>query len=253
GARLYRSGDLVKYLADGELEYLGRVDSQVKIRGHRIELGEIEAALNEQGSIRQSVVMVREDGRGEKHLVAYVVGAAGEQVATSEVRERLRERLPEYMIPGAVVQLAELPLTSNGKVDRQQLPALEQREREVRERYVPARTELEEALVCIWREVLGLAEIGVEDNFFELGGHSLLVTQLMSRVRDAFRADIPLRPLYEQPTIARLAELIEQAKSNGGESQSPSIVPVPRSSRRMKRPMPQARQEDNEDLVRTAQ
>jgi acyl carrier protein len=253
GARMYRSGDLARYRSDGELEYLGRKDNQVKIRGHRIELGEIEAALNEQSGIRQSVVVVRTDESGAKQLVAYVVGSGEEPVSQSELRGRLRQRLPEYMLPTVVVQLSELPLTTNGKLDHQKLPAVERQEREVRASYVAARTTVEETLVGVWKELLGIAEVGVEDNFFDLGGHSLLVTQLMSRVREAFSVEIPLRPLYEQPTIAKLAELIEQSKSNGHEPQAPAIVPVSRSSRRMKRSSPQVEQEDNRDLVGTAQ
>jgi len=160
---------------------------------------------------------------------------SSEAVSQSELRARLRQRLPEYMLPAVVVQLSELPLTSNGKLDRQKLPAVARQEREVRASYVAARTPVEETLVSVWKELLGIAELGVEDNFFDLGGHSLLVTRLMSRVRDAFSVDIPLRPLYEQPTIAKLAELIEQSKSNGHEPQAPAIVTVSRSSRRMKR------------------
>src|SRR5215207_2311202 len=184
GGRLYRTGDLVRYLAEGELEYLGRIDHQVKVRGFRIELGEIEAALESVESVKQAVVVAREEG-GESRLVAYVVGEGGAELGVGELRAQLRERLPEYMVPSAFVSLGEMPLTPNGKVDRRALPEPDgQRGGRGEADYVAPRTPTEELLAGIWSSVLRAERVGIEDNFFELGGHSLLATQLMSRVRE---------------------------------------------------------------------
>ncbi|HEX8889429.1 MAG TPA: amino acid adenylation domain-containing protein, partial [Pyrinomonadaceae bacterium] len=231
GARLYRSGDLVKYLADGELEYLGRVDSQVKIRGHRIELGEIEAAINALMGVRQSVVVVRTEERGEQRheqLVAYLVGTDEERVTTGEVRRQLAARLPEYMLPAVVVQLAELPLTSNGKVDRRRLPEPETSGREVSASSEQARTAIEEVLAGLWSEVLGLEEVGMEENFFELGGHSLLATQLISRVRESVGVEVGLQELFEEPSIRGLGRRVERALRRGAGVELPAVKRVRR-------------------------
>ena len=212
GARLYRTGDLVRYRADGELEYLGRIDHQVKIRGFRIELGEVEAALAQQADVRDCVVMVREDGPGDKRIVAYVVFDG--DIATnrvSELREALREKLPAYMVPSAIVVIAELPLTANGKLDRRALPAPD-RSHVPTELALP-RTEVEAELARIWAEVLRLDQVGINDNFFDLGGHSLLATKLISRVREAFDVELPLRTLFEGPTVSLLARCIGDANT----------------------------------------
>src|SRR6185436_1040503 len=168
GGRRYRTGDLGRYLADGNIEYLGRMDTQVKVRGYRIELGEIEAVLSRHEGGRQCVVMVREDGAAEKQLVAYVVGGTGAATGVKEWREYLKEQLPEYMIPGAFVELGALPLTANGKIDRGALPAPDYSRREAG--YRAPRTEVQEQLAEIWKQVLGVPEVGIDDNFFELGG-----------------------------------------------------------------------------------
>jgi amino acid adenylation domain-containing protein len=212
GARLYRTGDQGRYLVDGDVEYLGRLDQQVKIRGFRIETGEIEAVLSGHEAVREAVVMAREDVAGEKRLVGYVVaqgGAADGELKISELRNYLRERLPEYMVPSYFVVLEALPLTANGKLDRGALPAPQLDGAELSAAYVAPRTPTEELLVGIWATVLGVERVGVEDNFFEVGGHSLLATQLISRIREAFAIEMPLRTLFERPTIAALAEDIE--------------------------------------------
>ncbi|MET0395681.1 MAG: amino acid adenylation domain-containing protein, partial [Longimicrobiaceae bacterium] len=207
GARLYRSGDRARWLAAGELEYLGRADAQVKVRGFRIEPGEIEAALVALPQVREAVVTVREDAPGQKRLVAYVVGEAGAEVVAAELREELSSRLPEHMVPAAFVVLGSVPLTANGKVDRRALPAPETAA--AGEGFVAPRTEVEEILGGIWAEVLGVERVGVEDGFFELGGDSILSIQVVSRARQQGLKLTP-RQLFERPTIARLAEVVER-------------------------------------------
>jgi acyl carrier protein len=213
GARLYRTGDLVRRTADGALEFVARIDSQVKLRGFRIELGEIEVALAEHTGVREATVTIREGAGEDQRLVAYVVGAAETQPGVNQLRAHLKARLPEYMIPSAFVFLDELPLTPNGKVDRKALPAPDATSVVVGTNYVAPRTSVEEALVGIWAEVLQVGRVGVEDNFFELGGHSLLATQLIARIRGTLKTEVPLRSLFETPTVAGLARAIEQNQS----------------------------------------
>jgi amino acid adenylation domain-containing protein len=211
GERLYRTGDLARGLSSGDVQYLGRIDSQVKIRGFRIELGEIEATLSAHPQIRQTIVLAREGPRGERRLVAYVVTAPGADLAVGELRDLARRRLPEYMVPADFVLLDRLPLTSNGKVDRRALPelAVEPREREDGEE--APRTPLEETLAAIWSNLLGRERVGSQDNFFNLGGHSLLTTQLSSRIRQVFHAEMPLQSLFEHPVLADMAAVLERA------------------------------------------
>ncbi len=231
-ARLYKTGDLARYRPDGNIEFLGRIDNQVKIRGFRIELGEIEAVLNQHPAVRETVVIVQEDIPAEKHLVAYVVPnrepvkvakdiplegvykAEGSQeqptnLQPSDLRQFVKEKLPEYMVPSAFVVLESLPLTPNGKVNRRVLPRIDTLSLDIQEDYVAPRTPIEEELAGIWRQVLGKQHVGVHDNFFELGGHSLLATQLTSRIRDVFQVELPVRTLFEAPTVAMLARHIE--------------------------------------------
>ncbi|MEP7013026.1 MAG: amino acid adenylation domain-containing protein [Acidobacteriota bacterium] len=224
GARLYRSGDLGRFLADGDVEYLGRIDSQVKVRGFRIELGEIEATLAGLPGVREAVVVARQDGRSDRRLVAYVVGEA--KVET--LRAALLARLPEYMVPAAFVALARLPLTINGKLDRQALPAPERQRSE--EGYQAPRTPVEEILAGIWAELLGLERPGAADHFFELGGHSLLATQVMSRLRSALGVELPLRDLFESPTLSGLAARVETALRSRPGAVAPPLVPLPRGA-----------------------
>jgi acyl-coenzyme A synthetase/AMP-(fatty) acid ligase/acyl carrier protein len=211
GARMYRSGDLAQHPGTGEIEYVGRVDAQVKVRGYRVELGEIEAVLGEQAGVRETVVVQREDEGGGKRLVGYVVSAG--EFKSSELREQLLQQLPEYMVPAVFVRLAEMPLTRNGKVDRKALPAPDESRPELEEKYVAPRNETETVLAAIWSEVLGVDQPGTHDNFFELGGHSLLATQVISRVRDTFRVELLLRNLFDATTISQLALLIEEQQA----------------------------------------
>ncbi|NPC81124.1 amino acid adenylation domain-containing protein, partial [Pyxidicoccus fallax] len=235
GARMYRTGDLARYLPDGRIAYVGRADFQVKVRGFRIELGEVEAALAACAGVRESVVLAREDVPGDKRLVAYVSpgprGPAGEAPAaldTAALRDLLRQRLPAYMVPSAFVVLPALPRTPNGKVDRKALPAPDATQVERTREYVAPRTPTEQLLADLWREVLGVERVGVHDNFFALGGHSLLATRVASRVRGVLNAELPLRALFEVPTLALLAERIEAASRPTG-TPRPPLVPVPRT------------------------
>ncbi len=210
GARLYRTGDIVRYLPNGAIEFLGRMDQQVKIRGYRIELGEIETVLREYSSIQDAIVLAREDVPGEKQLVAYVVGS--QDLTTTELRSFLQEQLPAYMIPSQFLRLNAMPLTPNGKVDRKALPAPEEM-RMQEDTFIAPSTAIEQALAAIWAEVLHLEQVGTHDNFFELGGHSLLGMQLMTRVRDSFHVDLSIDILFEKPRLADLALVITQNQS----------------------------------------
>jgi amino acid adenylation domain-containing protein len=226
GERLYRSGDLARRLPNGDLEYLGRIDHQVKVRGFRIELGEIEAALGRCPGVREAVVLAADDPQGGKRLVAYLVGEPGHPPAVGEVRERLRQALPEYMVPAGWVTLEKLPLTANGKVDRRVLAGVESlldRPAAGEEAADRPRTPVEEVLAAIWSEVLRVDRVGLHDGFFDLGGHSLLATQLIARVRQALGCEIALRTLFERPTVAGLAAAVAEAQ--GGRT-LPPLVPV---------------------------
>ncbi len=206
GTRLYRTGDRVRYRADGELEYVGRADHQLKIRGYRIEPGEVEAALLRCAGVSQAVVVAPEEAQSsERRLVGYV---SGQGLEVKALREQLQKSLPEYMVPSALVVLESLPLTPNGKVDRQALPAPDV-SAQLQQQYQGPRTPTEEVLAQIWAEVLKLDQVGVEDDFFELGGHSLMATRVIARVRQAFSLELELRTLFDAPTIRRLAAAIE--------------------------------------------
>jgi amino acid adenylation domain-containing protein len=206
--RLYKTGDLCRYLSDGSIEFLGRQDDQVKIRGYRIEPGEIEAVLSDQGSVSQAAVVVRQDRPGEKRLVGYVVMRPGQGASGSELREYLGQRLPEYMVPSAIVMMDSLPLTVSGKVDRRALPAPSPDQREGRPEYAAPQTPVQEALCRIFAEVLGVEKVGIHDNFFELGGHSLLAVRLLQRVELQFHRSLPLATLFKARTVAEICELV---------------------------------------------
>jgi len=208
GARLYKTGDLARFLAGGEIEFAGRVDQQVKLRGFRIELGEIETVLSQHPGVREAVVVARDDAPGGKRLIAYVVAREEPLLTTSEMREYLKRTLPEYMVPSAFVVLDALPLMSTGKVDRNALPAPEQARPELDQAYVAPRTAVEEVLCGVFSEVLQIDRVGVRDSFFELGGHSLLATQVASRLRIAFQVELSLRRLFQSPTVEGLAAAI---------------------------------------------
>jgi len=206
--RVYRTGDLCRWRADGNLEFLGRIDQQIKIRGFRIELGEIEAVLSTQLGIMESVVLAREDTLGEKRLVAYVVLDQENPTSTVALRRALAEKLPGYMLPTAYVSLDTLPLTTNGKLDRNALPVPELDRSAAGVVYTAPRTPIEESLASIWKEVLGLKQVGIHDDFFELGGHSLQATRVVSRIGLVFEVNLPLRRLFDAPTIHNLANSI---------------------------------------------
>ncbi|MBB4636056.1 non-ribosomal peptide synthetase [Longimicrobium terrae] len=224
GARLYRTGDRVRRLADGRLDFLGRTDHQVKVRGFRIEPGEIEARLAEQTGVREAVVLVREDAPGETRLVAYVAGP--DAPAADVLRARLGETLPEYMVPAAYVRMDAFPLTPNGKVDRAALPAPEG-DAYARSGYEAPAGETEQALADVWAEVLGVSRVSRWDNFFDLGGHSLLAVQVGSRVRQALGAEIPLHEVFASPVLADLARVVESATR----ATLPAIEPADRGGR----------------------
>ncbi|GAB3136777.1 hypothetical protein GCM10027290_01110 [Micromonospora sonneratiae] len=214
GGRLYRSGDLVRYRPDGTIEFLGRIDQQVKIRGFRIELGEIESALAEHPAVRAVVVVAREIQPGEKGLVAYLVCRDGTPPAVSELRAHLRDRLPDYMVPAQWMVLDALPLTASKKVDRRALPAPVPTRADVGRAYEAPRTPVEETVADIWATVLEVDRVGVHDDFFDLGGHSLLATRVLAHLRQSFDIDLPLRLLFEQTTVADLADAVYTAIEN---------------------------------------
>ena len=219
--RLYKTGDLARYLPDGNIEFLGRIDNQVKVRGFRIELGEIESVLNSYPQIQQTVVITTEELPGNKRLVAYVV-SENESLSNHQLREFLKQKLPEYMVPSALITLDTLPLTPNGKVDRKALPAPDEhftREQE----YVAPRTPSEEIIANIFAEVLGVQNVGIYDNFFELGGHSLLAVRLMSKIEQQFQKNLPLATLFQSPTIEQLATLLRSSADSLSWS---SLVPI---------------------------
>lgn len=222
-SRMYRTGDLVRYLPSGEIEYLGRIDNQVKIRGFRIELGEIETVLASHASVLQAVVVAREDHAGEKQLAAYFVPAEGQTVTVAELREHLKQLLPDYMVPSALVGLDDLPLTPNGKIDRKALPTPSSTLTKVNSDLVTHRDELELRLVKIWEEILDIRPIGIRDNFFELGGHSLKAIRMFAEVEEIFGKNIPLATLFESGTVEKLAAILRQ---DGWLAPESSLVPI---------------------------
>src|SRR4030095_5270906 len=230
GERVYRTGDLARYLRDGEIEYVGRKDHQVKIRGYRIELGEIEAALRQYEGIREAVVTARGEVEGEERLGAYLGREGEERLKPVGLREYLKQRFPEYMLPAAYITLKALPLTANGKLDRVALPAPADGGRRTEE-YVADRTPIEEIVAGILEEVLRLDRVGIYENFFEIGGHSLLATQVASRVRGAFGVEIGVRSVFEEPRAEGLARVIEEAMRAGERDVAPPLVKVPREGR----------------------
>ncbi|HEX2207809.1 MAG TPA: amino acid adenylation domain-containing protein, partial [Longimicrobium sp.] len=221
GGRMYRTGDRVRWTAQGTLEYLGRFDHQVKIRGFRIELGEIDTTLRRHRAVRDCVVVVREDAPGDRRLVAYVAGDAD----ADTLRAHLRQSVPEYMVPSAWVMMEALPLTPNGKLDRRALPPPDLAA--AVDAYVAPRTPVEEVLAGIWAQLLGVERVGVHDDFFQLGGHSLLATRLVWRMGEVFGTEVPVRAVLEAPTVARLAERVEAARGAG----AARLAPIARAER----------------------
>lgn len=219
---MYKTGDLARYRPDGVLEYLGRVDSQVKIRGHRVELGEIEAVLAGNARVRACVVLAREDAPGDKELVAYVVpeGEAPAGGLAPALRAFLKERLPEFMVPAHFIAVAAFPLTRNGKIDRDALPPPAGGDAPAPADDDLPRTETERTLAAIWAKLLKRERIGIGEDVFDLGAHSLLAMRALSQIRDAFDVNVPTRNLFEHPTVAGLAGVIDRLTfleaSNGG-------------------------------------
>jgi len=246
GSRMYKTGDLARYQLDGDLKFLGRIDNQVKLRGFRIELGEIEGVLEAIPEVKSALVMAREDAPGITQLVAYIVPNEIETDAGDDIRivdepqsekfveglaENLREKLPDYMVPNAFVLLTAMPLTPNGKVDRNALPAPDREYKVGDKEYVGPRNVEEDILAGIWGQVLGLPDVSVTDNFFLMGGHSLLATQVLSRSRKAFDLNIPLRVIFDAPTIAEFAYRVDQLRREGSNLQLPPIQPIPRTGK----------------------
>jgi acyl carrier protein len=195
-------------MSDGNIQYLGRADNQVKIRGFRVELGEIEAIISQYAGVQECLVLVREDAPGDKRLVAYIVTSGLTEMPVSELRNHLRSKLPEYMIPSAFVPLERFPLTPNGKVDRRALPGPENQRPDQSVAFVPPRNLSEEIVADIWSGILGVEQVGIFDNFFDLGGHSLLATRLIARLRSVLSIELPLRSVFENPTLVGLSEIM---------------------------------------------
>ncbi|ARU63054.1 hypothetical protein CBW65_20300 [Tumebacillus avium] len=228
GERLYRTGDQGRYRTDGVIEFMGRVDNQVKIRGFRIELGEIEATLTRHPLVQAAVVLVREDVPGDRRLVAYVVPVSNANPELEGLRDLCKSKLPDYMVPSAFLVLETLPVTANGKLDRKALPVPDRSLFETKTEYVAPSTPLEETLAQLWGEVLGLERVSVRANFFELGGHSLLATQVVTRAGALLDLELPLRTLFEAPTITGWAQRIEMARQNSPDTHLPPLLPADR-------------------------
>jgi len=228
GARLYRTGDLARYREDGNVEFLGRVDQQVKLRGYRIELGEVEYVLSNFPGVYQAAVLLRQDKPEQQRLVGYVTGQPALRSMLDQIRSYVATRLPHYMVPSIILLVETMPLTATGKIDRSALPVPEETEGLAEARIAP-RNQVEEAVAELWKSVLGVPEAGIHDNFFERGGHSLLATQLVSRMRESFNVEVSLRVLFERPTIADLAEEVKRlCRGERKVSVIPPIVRVPR-------------------------
>lgn len=228
GRRLYRTGDLARHLPDGAIEFLGRVDHQVKLRGFRIELGEIEATLAAHALVERAVVVVQDDEPLSQRLVAYVVAHTGLDPDREQLRGFLEEKLPEYMLPSAFVFLDRLPLTPNGKIDRQALPRVEDARAGIGGGFEAPRTAVEELLAGMWAELLNVEKVGIHDNFFELGGHSLLAIRMNSRLQSAFQVEVPLDKLFEYPTVAALSGLVDSLVKSGRQETEEAIQAMPR-------------------------
>src|SRR5688572_29943554 len=226
GARLYRTGDLARYLPDGQIEFLGRLDYQVKIRGFRIELGEIESVLRTHPEVREAIVVSWQDATENTRLAAYFVPSSSDWPTSAQLQSFLREKLPEYMVPAAILFLNELPLTANGKIDRRALPAPDEFASQSPAGSILPRTPVEEMLAGIWCHVLGVEQVGPQDNFFELGGHSLLATQVTSRIRETLKVDVSLQSLFLTPTLGALALEVEKALNVERRGDLPPIAAV---------------------------
>jgi acyl carrier protein len=220
--RVYATGDFVRRLPDGTLEFLGRRDDQLKIRGFRVEPAEVESALRAHEAVREAAVVAREDARGERRLVAYV--ATSRQISTEQLRTHLAAFLPDYMVPSAVVLLDGLPLTPSGKVDRRALPEPESGGETSAAAYVAPRTPVEESVTAIWADVLGLERVGVDDDFFALGGHSLLATQIVAQIRSDYSINLPLHALFTSPTVAALSRQVVEMLGDASDADTEKLL-----------------------------
>jgi acyl carrier protein len=218
GSRLYCTGDLARLLPDGSVEFLGRTDHQVKIRGFRIETGEIETALCQHPAVTEAVALAREDAPGDKRLVAYVIPAPSFTPTVSELRQYLKEQLPDYMIPSAVILLEQFPRTPNGKLDRTSLPSPDRARPRLDEGFVLPSSPVEKTIAGIWAEMLGFDQIGTQDNFFDLGGHSLLAVKIQSRLSKELQRQIPLLKLFQYPTVSSLAQFLTEDQQSQSQS-----------------------------------
>jgi len=212
--RLYKTGDMGRYLPDGKVEFAGRVDHQVKIRGYRVELAEIESVLYQLPTVKTSVAIAHNDIHDDQHIIAYIVATPGCTSSPDEFRRSLQAKLPAHMIPSAFILVEKLPLTPNGKLDLKALPRPGHSRPEIDDAFTAPRTYIEETLAQIWSELLKLDKVGVHDNFFALGGHSLLATQIVSRIHSAFSIELPLRQMFETPTVAGMAVVITENRAN---------------------------------------
>jgi acyl carrier protein len=231
GQRLYRSGDLARRTADGDIEYLGRCDMQVKIRGFRIELGEIETVILQHAAVKQVAVVPQGVPGGESRLVAYIVRNDGASLNERDLRSFLRQRLPNYMIPSALMWLDALPMNHNGKLDIKDLPEADDEETS-REQPAPAETPMQLELIEMWQDLLNRKPIGIRDSFFELGGHSLVAVRLFARIAQKWDVDLSLQRIFESPTVAELAVTIESSPRRGTSPQGAGSIPVARRQQR---------------------
>ncbi|MDZ7969677.1 MAG: AMP-binding protein, partial [Nostoc sp. DedSLP03] len=211
--RLYKTGDLARYLPNGEIEYIGRIDHQVKVRGFRIELLEIEAFISQYPAVRETIVTVQPDSVDSQRIVAYIVPHSDQTLAINQLRGFLESKLPSYMIPGTFVTLEALPLTPNGKVDRKKLPIPDTARPDLEAVYQPPQTEVEKTIANIWQEILNVEKVGIDDNFFELGGHSLLLIQVHSKLREIFKSDLSVLDLFRYPTISSLVDYFNKVQN----------------------------------------
>lgn len=242
GTRLYATGDMARFLPDGTIEFLGRLDQQVKIRGFRIELGEIESLLTDHPAVREAVVVARNGAAEDKLLVAYLIPEKGQPLSTKQLRAYLKEKLPAYMVPAAFVTRDVLPLTSNGKVDRKTLAAMEVSRSEAGHKHMAPRSSIEKEIAAIWEQVLKMDGVGIHDNFFDLGGHSLLIAQVHSRIQEVFKKDLPLIKLLEHPTVSSLAKYLgEEEKELLSFDQNLNRARKQREALKRQRPDPRAR------------
>jgi acyl carrier protein len=248
GERLYRTGDEGRVVAGGEVVYEGRLDEQVKVRGMRLELGEVERVLEEKEGVKEAVVVLKERANVGKQLVGYVVEEEGEAASEEELREYLRERLAEWMVPVRYVKVERLPLSPSGKVDRKALPAPSSAWNEVQQDYVAPRTQIEKELAAICTQVLGVERMGVHDNFFDLGGHSLLVMQVVSRVRQLYNVALPLGQLFESPTLAGLAQTINALREAADDPATAATATITAASKSLDKQLAELDQISDEEV-----